>query len=158
MTKKEKAIKFSELMELATSYVAETRPKINTPSDIADIMRPILKNEEQESFYVLTCNARLIVTKIFQATKGLADRTPIHAREVFREAILQNSARVVLAHNHPTGDPSPSPEDVTTTNKLVEAGKIVGITVLDHIIIGGGEQRERSLDFISLKEEGIIAE
>jgi len=82
-------------------------------------------------------------------TVGSLDSSLVHPREVFKNAIRRSSAFVILAHNHPSGDPQPSQEDIRVTRRLVEAGELVGIRVLDHIIIGDGR-------FASLKQEGVI--
>ncbi|MEM7397286.1 MAG: JAB domain-containing protein, partial [Verrucomicrobiota bacterium] len=79
----------------------------------------------------------------------------VHPREVFKEAIRSSAAAVVLAHNHPSGDPSPSPEDLRITKRLVQAGEIIEISVLDHIILGQ-QRNNRDADFISLRETGLI--
>ena len=90
----------------------------------------------QESFWVLLLNNKHRLLRRIRVTRGIANKSLVHPREVFREAIRENACAVVLAHNHPSGDPEPSLEDIRITNRLVDAGKIIGIQVLDHIILG----------------------
>ena len=90
----------------------------------------------QENFWVLLLNNKHRLLRRIRVTRGIANKSLVHPREVFREAIRENACAVVLAHNHPSGDPEPSLEDIRITNRLVDAGKIIGIQVLDHIILG----------------------
>ena len=134
----------------------DTKPKLESPREVANCIRNQFIDKHQEEFHVLLLDTRnsLLLDRI--ATVGLIDRSHIHAREVFRDAVRESCSRIILAHNHPSGDPSPSPQDIDSTRKLVEAGKIIGIEVLDHVIIGslaGG----RAKDWLSLKEEKIIS-
>jgi DNA repair protein RadC len=84
----------------------------------------------------LLLNNKHRLLRRIRVTRGIANKSLVHPREVFREAIRENACAVVLAHNHPSGDPEPSLEDIRITNRLVDAGKIIGIQVLDHIILG----------------------
>ena len=86
-------------------------------------------------------------------TKGLADATLIHPREVYRYAIERNAVQIVVAHNHPSGDPTPSAEDIRATRQLVEAGRVIGIRLLDHVIVGSPEVTP----FCSLRERNVIS-
>ena len=90
----------------------------------------------QENFWVLLLNNKHRLLRRIRVTRGIANKSLVHPGEVFREAIRENACAVVLAHNHPSGDPEPSLEDIRITNRLVDAGKIIGIQVLDHIILG----------------------
>ena len=92
----------------------------------------------QESFWVLLLNNKHRLLRRIRVTKGLVNRSLVHPREVFREAIRENASAVILAHNHPSGCPEPSVEDVRITERLVDAGRIIGIPVLDHLILGDG--------------------
>jgi DNA repair protein RadC len=87
-------------------------------------------------------------------TKGILDASFAHPREVFREAIRTSAAAIIVAHNHPSGDPTPSAEDLRSTRQLVETGRVVGIQVLDHIVIGG--QRPHPAPYVSLREAGLV--
>ena len=109
----------------------------------------------QEVFHVLTCDAKNRLIKRHMVTMGLLDASLVHAREVFRPAILDGAAAVILVHNHPSGDPSPSTQDVTITRALLETGKVLDILVLDHVVIGrAGHGRPA---YVSLRESGLCA-
>ena len=104
----------------------------------------------QESFQILTLNPKSKLIDRHLITLGLADSSLVHPREVFRPAILDGASSIILVHNHPSGDPTPSVEDIRITRQLIEAGNILGIKILDHIVIGRG-----STPFISLRENGL---
>lgn len=146
---------YSELMKAAALYVAEEKPRVDAPDQAAALLRPLMAGREQEAFYVLSLNTRHAVVDVHLATLGLADRSQVHAREVFRRAIVCNACKVVLAHNHPSGDPTPSAHDIACTRSLVEAGKIIGVEVVDHVIIGT-KTPSRPRDFLSFREEGLM--
>jgi DNA repair protein RadC len=109
---------------------------------------------EQECMAVLLLNTKnhMIASEI--VTTGLLDRSLVHPREVFRPAILRNAATLVLVHNHPSGDPTPSATDIRATRQLVKAGKIIGIKVLDHIIIAAGPD---GMKHQSLRESEVVS-
>jgi len=154
-TRKAQAIKFRELMEAASAYLIEEKPKTESPTELVDIMRPLVVDLVQETFFVVLLNAKNRVIKIEVATVGLVDRTQIHAREVFREAIVNNASRIIICHNHPSGDPTPSSQDISATRDLIGAGKIIGIEILDHIVMGKKTEK-RQKDFLSFREEGLL--
>lgn len=132
------------------------RPVVRTPLDVAGIMQERVRTLDREIFWVLSLDAknRLKGTPA-TVSEGLLDASLVHAREVFRPAIQMGSAAVVLAHNHPSGDPTPSAEDVRLTRKMVESGKVVDIRVMDHVILGSpGENGEPG--FFSLRESGMV--
>jgi len=146
-------------LELAKRLGDEATPeqhRIKTPDDAAALLRGKAKTLDSEVFWVLRLDAKnCLKGRPLDITRGLLDGSLVHPREVFREAIRSAAAAVVVAHNHPSGDPSPSAEDVRVTKQLVEAGRIIGIMVLDHVIIGrarGGGLK----DFFSMREEGIV--
>ncbi|MHA6485153.1 RadC family protein [Paenibacillus sp. strain BS8-2] len=120
---------------------------IRKPKDAADYVMEELRYLDKEHFVCLFLNTKNGIIARETLSVGTLNASLVHPREVFRAAIKRNSASVICAHNHPSGDPTPSPEDITLTDRLVEAGKLVGIEVLDHIIIGDGK-------FMSLKELG----
>jgi DNA repair protein RadC len=105
----------------------------------------------QEAFTVITLNTKHRVMDRHLVTLGIADASLVHPREVFRPAIVSGASAVVVAHNHPSGDPTPSAEDLRITRQLVAAGHILDIEVLDHVIIGRGER-----PFFSLRESGLV--
>jgi len=147
--------KYLQLMEQAEQYITEERPKLDGPADVARFMRPLLKDAEQEMFYVLHMNSKSCLVYCQLTTVGLADRANVHAREIFREAIVRNASRVILCHNHPTGDPTPSHADISSTKDLIAAGEIIGIKVMDHVVIGKRTET-RIKDYVSFREETLL--
>lgn len=112
--------------------------KISGPYDIHRIARDVLEmdTEAEEVVMLLTLNTKNQVTGIFEVSRGTINTSLVHPREVFKRALLHNATAIVLLHNHPSGDPKPSIEDISITERLVEAGSILGVNVLDHVIIG----------------------
>ena len=151
-----KAHKYQEMMEAATAYIVEERPEITCPLDLANFIRPLLKDQDQESFWVITLDSKNRILTTHQSTVGIVNQCQAHAREVFRTAIFDNASRILISHNHPSGDPTPSSQDIAMTKQLVEAGKIIGIEVTDHIIIGK-KTTTRKQDFMSFREEHLIS-
>jgi len=143
-------MEYEKLIELSRAYIRERPIAMNHPSHVADYMRPLVIDRPAESFYVMTINNRLNLITWREVTRGIVDRSLVHAREVYRDAILDNASAVLLVHNHPGGVTSPSPEDVRVTRMLVSAGDIIGIKVLDHIILGP------TPDFFSFREAGLL--
>ena len=128
------------------------KERIRTPEDVARLCSDI-RDLAQETFQVLLMNAKNNLINRVMATVGIVDASLVHAREVFRQAVMENAAGVVLVHNHPSGDPTPSAEDVRITKQIVEAGKILGILVTDHVIIG--RESESTRGFLSMREQGL---
>ncbi len=147
-------------LELARRLSLEAIPedhKIAAPEDVLMVLRERARLAESEVFWVLLLDTKHRLKRPpLEITKGTLNASLAHPREVFKEAIRSSSASIVLAHNHPSGDPTPSAEDVRITRQLVEAGKIVDIHVLDHIILGRKRGDER-LDYVSLRETGMVA-
>jgi len=123
--------------------------KITSPKDIAEFFVPILRDELKEKFLVVCLNSANKVTKFEAISVGSLNSSVVHPREIFKFAIENSSASIILIHNHPSGNLEPSNEDIAITKKLVEAGKILNIQVLDHIIVGGNS-------FTSLVERRLI--
>ena len=146
---------YQVIMEAFRHYLVEERPKLRAPTDVAEVMRPLVGREQQECFYVLLIDTRHVLKRAVLVTRGLLDRSQVHAREVFRPAVEAGASRVILCHNHPSGDPTPSSQDISCTRNLVSAGKIVGIEVMDHIVIGKRSQT-RTKDYLSFREEGLL--
>jgi len=129
--------------------------KANGPLELVDFLRTLpFVEAEQEHFLVVMLDAKNKIKAYTTVTIGLVDRSQVHAREVFRAAIIAGACRVVFAHNHPSGDPTPSPQDLTCTNDLVAAGKIIGIEVIDHIVMG--EPTGTSTGWLSFREQGLL--
>ena len=114
-----------------------------------DRMEPRLRDLPQEEFHALLLSARHSVIGEVCITRGILDASLIHPREVFRPAITQSAAAIILVHNHPSGDPTPSAEDRAVTKQLCAVGRTVGIAVVDHVVIGDGR-------YVSLADEGAL--
>jgi len=134
--------------------------KITSPADAYRICADIA-NLAQESFHVLSLNARNTLINRHMITLGLVDSSMVAPRECFRPAIQDGAATIIMVHNHPSGDPTASAEDIKITRQLIEAGNILGIKVVDHVIIGrvqpavpGEPQRQ---PFLSIREAGLCA-
>lgn len=123
--------------------------KITSPGDIAEIFIPVLRDKIKEEFYVVCLNTANKISKVELISVGNLNSSVVHPREVFKVAIENNSANIILLHNHPSGNSEPSNEDIALTRQMVEAGKIINILVFDHIIIAGNK-------FTSLVEKRII--
>ena len=130
-----------------------SKPKMNCPKDAAEFLFHKLRPLQQEEFFILFLDTKNYIVKTVSITKGLLDSSLVHPREVFKPAIQANCQKIILAHNHPSGDPTPSPQDIKVTKQLVKAGEILGIKVVDHIIIGSGKI-QKGEGYISLKETG----
>ena len=135
-----------------------TGERVKTPEDACKICVD-MSHLAQETFQILCLNAKNYLTNRHMITLGLVDASLVHPREVMRPAIIESASAIVLIHNHPSGDPTPSAEDVRITRQLIEAAKIVDIKLLDHVIIGrcsdGTKATENSKPFISMREDGL---
>jgi DNA repair protein RadC len=125
------------------------QPAITRPEDVYALLHHQLRDEKQEHVIVLLLNTKNRVIRQTTVTKGTLDSSLLHPREVFREAIRYSASSIILAHNHPSGDPTPSGEDIQLTKRIHQAGQLVGIDLLDHVIIGDGR-------WVSLKVQGVI--
>ena len=125
--------------------------KITYPLDIVSYLRAIgIHEHEQEHFIVMFLDSKNKIKGYSTVSIGLIDRTCLHAREVFRNAILMGSSSIAIAHNHPSGDPTPSQNDIIVTKSLVDSGKIIDIKIIDHIIVAENNK------YFSFKERGIL--
>ncbi len=120
---------------------------VSSPQDVVKVIEKRIADEDREVFLVLCLNTKNKVVAIHRAHVGSINASIVHPREVFKSAILNNAASIIVAHNHPSGQSVPSPEDFEVTKRLVKAGEIIGIEVLDHIVIGRNE-------YTSLKSQG----
>jgi DNA repair protein RadC len=111
---------------------------LNTPRLAAMAFLTLLQDEPSEVFAMLCMSTKQRVLAYHEVSRGTLDSTLVHPREVFRAAILANAATIVVCHNHPSGDPTPSPDDFALTTRLVAAGELLGIPVVDHIVVGDG--------------------
>jgi len=147
-----KGVQIAACVELGRRLAAHTdveREAIRSPEDVAHYLLPKLRDVTKEHFISLLLDTRNRVMKMQTVSVGSLDASIVHPREVFKDAIAASAASVIVAHNHPSGDPTPSAEDRKVTARLVEAGQILGIEVLDHLIIGDGR-------WVSLKQQGLM--
>jgi DNA repair protein RadC len=147
-------------LDLARRMADETRDErggfVRTPEDVAGVMRELARGLDHERFWVLNLDTRSrLKAHPHEVSKGILDSSLVHPREVFKPAIQGGCAAVVLVHNHPSGDSSPSAEDLRMTRQLVQAGQVIGIKVLDHVILGRRTPGQ-SRDFLSLRESGTV--
>ena len=147
-------------LELARRLSQESLPErycIRSPQDVYDLLRESARPLREEVFWVLLLDTRhRVVRAPLEVTRGILDAGLVHPREVFREAIACGCSGIVLAHNHPSGDPAPSKEDIGVTRQLVEAGKVIDIRVLDHVVLGRvSTQHPRG--FSSIRELGLVS-
>lgn len=135
--------------DLSTNY-PEMDNMINSPETVMKLAKGFLHMHElpEEYMYMLCLNTKLKLNGIFEVSHGNVNSSVVGTREVFQKALLGNAVSIILIHNHPSGDCTPSIQDIEVTKRLVEAGKIIGIEVLDHIIIGK--------NYCSLKEKGHL--
>ncbi|MDB8565189.1 JAB domain-containing protein [Turicibacter sanguinis] len=131
-----------------SSFLYQTR-QILSPNDAYEMIKEQLEGLDREQFIIACLNTKNEPTNISVVSVGTLNKAIVHPREVFKTAILSNAANVIAFHNHPSGDTEPSQQDIQLTNRLYEAGELLGIKLLDHLIIGDGT-------FTSLKEKGYL--
>jgi len=139
----------AELSKRFLSYRSGDTYKINSPADAANLIMVELREFKQEILKVLLLNTKNVVIGIHNASMGSLNSSIVHPREIYKEAIRKSAAAIIMVHNHPSGDPTPSSEDIAATGRIKEVGKIIGIELLDHVIIGDGK-------FISLREKNLF--
>jgi DNA repair protein RadC len=127
-------VKSLEVREIEYSY--DKRPKINSMDDVVQIVKPMIADSNKEFFMALYLNTKNGVLKQEVISIGSLNANIVHPREIFKTACMISASSIIVAHNHPSGDPLPSREDIEITKKLHEAGKMMGIELLDHVIIG----------------------
>jgi DNA repair protein RadC len=138
-----------ELVRRIQSKDEDDRPTFKRSSDVANHYLPLMRDLRKEVFKVLLLNRANRLLKEVHVSEGTLDASIVHPRDVFREALLEPAAGIILIHNHPSGNPSPSEEDLRITKQLVEAGRLLGIKVYDHIILAGESYR-------SLADDGLL--
>lgn len=136
-----------ELGKRLASTQPEERPVVRSPADVAGLLLAEMGLLEQEHLRVVLLNTRNQVLAVEEVYRGSVNSSLVRAAEVLREAVKRNATAIIIVHNHPSGDPAPSPEDVQMTERLVEAGRLLDVEVLDHVVIG--QQR-----WVSLKQLG----
>jgi DNA repair protein RadC len=147
-----KAIGLKAALELGkrlAAYTDEARPTIRSAQDVVNLLMADMRHLPREEFRVLMLKTKNQVIAIRTVTSGTLNASLVHPREVFREAIIRASNSVICVHNHPSGDPTPSAEDLEITKRLVEAGKLLGIEMLDHVIMGDGRS-------VSMREKDLM--
>jgi len=148
-----KASQIKAAFELANRLedysAAGDKPLVKTPDDVVSVVKSKLRGKKKEHFLALLLDTRSQLIKVSEISIGSLDTSIVHPREVFKEAISASAASVIFAHNHPSGDPEASEDDIELSKRLAKAGEIVGIDVLDHIIIGDKK-------YLSLKREGLF--
>ena len=155
---RDKAIALQSAFTLARRMAQEIRqesPTLDTPERIADLLREDNRVLEVEHFQVILLNTRRKLIRMERISQGTLDTILVHPREVFKHAIAANAAAIVLAHNHPSGDPTPSEADIKVTRDLIRAGQLLKIDVLDHVIMGARTE-DRPKDYVSLRELGYF--
>lgn len=138
-----------EIGKRLASLSQSERPVIKCPGDVRNLLMEEMRYLDKEYFKIILLNIKNQVIHVEDVSVGSLNSSIVHPREIFKIAIRRSSAALILVHNHPSGDPTPSGEDVEITRRLVESGKLLGIGVLDHVIIGDGR-------YTSLKEKGLI--
>ena len=149
----------SIFVNMALPLMRETNPnaaEIRTPGDTYRELAPLIAGLAKEAFMVITVNTKYRVIDTHLVSLGILDACLVHPREVFRPAIMDNAAAVILAHNHPSGESDPSREDIKLTRQLIEAGRIMDIEILDHVVIGQKTDRNPH-GFTSLRESGLVS-
>lgn len=155
---RDKAIALKAAFTLARKMAAELRyesPILDTPERIAELLREDNRLREVESFQIILLNTRRRLIRVEHIAQGTLDTLLVHPREVFKHAISANAAAIVLAHNHPSGDPTPSEADIRWTRDIIRAGQLLKIDVCDHIVLGAATP-ERPKDWCSLRELGYF--
>lgn len=137
-----------ELGRRVAAAAAGDRPEACTPAAVAALLRAELQHQDQERLVALLVDAKLRVFSVELVSQGGLDTSLAHPREVFKAAVRKSAHAIVLGHNHPSGDPTPSPLDIAVTRRLAEAGRLLGIEVLDHVVVGDNT-------YVSFKQNGI---
>lgn len=127
-----------------------SRPSISTPEDVVALCWPQMRGSDRERFWALALSTKNRLLRTVEVSVGSLNASIVHPRELFKEAVKLSAASVVVAHNHPSGDPTPSGADIQLTRRLVKAGDVLGIEVLDHVVIGDGGEHA------SLRELGLM--
>ncbi len=139
-----------ELSRRVALWPAVERPVISGPDDVVRVCEPQMRGADRELFWALALNTKNQLMKVIEVSVGSLNASVVHPRELFKDAVRVSAACVVVVHNHPSGDPTPSGADIQLTQRLVRAGDVLGIEVLDHVIIGSGGSRA------SLRDMGLL--
>jgi DNA repair protein RadC len=139
-----------ELSRRAASRPSVPKPRISGPDDVVQLCGPQLRGSDREHFWCLALNTKNQLLRAIEVSVGSLNASIVHPRELFKEAVRLSAASVVVVHNHPSGDPTPSGADIQLTRRLVKAGDVLGIEVLDHVVIGD------SGEHASLRDLGLM--
>lgn len=142
-----KRINYISLKVVKESTIQYPNRRINSAEDAVELLRQFMEGSDREIMLAIYLNTKNEPTAIQTIGIGTLNSCPVHSREIFKGAIATNANSIIIAHSHPSGDPTPSHEDIKITETIVEVGRIIGIEVLDHIILGDGK-------FVSLKAQG----
>lgn len=142
-------IAIAELSKRIGSLKTTIRQKVNKPNDLADLLYPEMTSLTQEVLKLIILNTKNEILKTKDVFKGTLNSSLVHPREIFNEALKSSAASIIICHNHPSGDPTPSKEDITITKRISDCGRLLGVNLTDHIIIGNNK-------YVSLREKGII--
>lgn len=139
-----------EMSRRAGRTASERRPVITTPEDVVALCGPQFRGLDREHFWTLALNTKNRLLRIIEVSVGSLSASIVHPRELFKDAIRVSAASVIVVHNHPSGDPTPSGADIQLTRRLVKAGDVLGVEVLDHVVIGEGGEHT------SLRDLGLM--
>ena len=149
-----KGAQIKAAIELGRRLVASEavdRPTIKSPDDVVNLVAEEMRYLDREHFKTVLLNTKNHVLELYLVSVGSLNASLVHPRELFKRAVVKSAAGIILVHNHPSGDPEPSAEDKEITMRIIEAGEIIGIDVLDHIVIGDGK-------YVSLRQRGLMGE
>ena len=154
-----KALQLVAVMEMARRVIRGKQgeaPLLSNPETVFDFALPVTAGLEVEKFWTLCLNRKNRLLREIEVTSGTASSSLVHPREVFKEAIRLGASAIIVFHNHPSGDPSPSQADIQVTRRLREAARIVDIDLIDHLIIGNSGGDPRGKGFYSFKDAGFL--
>jgi len=139
-----------ELARRASAWPVSERPVVGTPEDVVRLCATQLRGLDREHFWALVLSTKNRLLRMVEVSVGSLNASIVHPRELFKEAVLVSAASVVVVHNHPSGDPTPSGADLQLTRRLARAGEVLGIELIDHVVIGDGGAH------VSLREMGVL--
>jgi DNA repair protein RadC len=153
-----KALQMQAMIEIARRILStgEAAPLMDSPERVFQWLRPMVDGEAVEKFWVLSLNRKNRLLRCEAVTSGTATASLVHPREVFREAIRHSASALICAHNHPSGDPSPSQADIRATRQLREAARVIQLDLLDHVIVGQREHDPQGTGYYSFAEAGLL--
>ncbi len=155
-----KALQLITVIEVARRILSrqgQSDPLMDTPEKVVEYLHPRCAGLDVEKFWTLCLNKRNQLVRLCEVSSGTATSSLIHCREVYRDAIRSGATAIICAHNHPSGDPMPSPEDIRVTRELREGGKLIGIQLLDHVILGSKGRGPKGEGFFSFQHEKSIS-